>query len=110
MESHRNQRKKAWRNRDNVMDEQLRQWVINMRVRGVYLTNGIILEKGRHLKDSLNLSRPDNERSDCKFSEERLHGFKKRHNFSCHKSHGESGYADRAGAMSALPTLRHISS
>jgi len=110
MNSHGHNRKKKWCNRSNVLDEQLRLWVIKMWERGIYLNESLIVEKGKRLQCSLNLSLPLPECTNILFSNGWIHSFKKRHNFSCHKSHGEEADADRAGAMTALPYLRHLTS
>ena len=74
--------------------------------RGVYLTESVIMEKGWRLQRSLNLSLPQSEHTDIKFTIGWLHAFKKRHDFRCRRLHGEEGDADRAGAMVELPCLR----
>ena len=69
----------------------------------MYLTEAVVMEKGWRLQSSLNLSLPQSEHTNIKFSNGCLHAFKKRHDFPCLRSHGEESDADRAGAMVALP-------
>lgn len=77
-----------------------------MHKRGVFLTVDIIQEKANRLQFALNSTLPVSEQSNCTFSEGWLYSFQKRHKFKCHKSHGENGSADFAGAEAALPHLK----
>lgn len=52
---------------------------------------------------------PANERTNLVFSARWLYRFRKRQNFKCCHSHGESGYAD-VNAAQALPHLRQLAS
>ena len=103
-------RKKVWCNRSNILDEQLRQWVHRMWRTGVFLTGNVIQEKGRRLQRSLNLTLPEDERTELKFSNGWLHAFNNRHKFKSYNSHGEMGDADQRGADAALPELRQLAS
>ena len=101
------QRKQLWSTRNNVLDEQLRRWVIRMWQCGVFLSDVVIQEKARRLQCSLNQSALRAEyHTSCTFSNGWLYAFKQRHNLKCHKSHGELGDADHEGAAIALPELR----
>lgn len=104
------QRQKTWCTRSYALDEQMRSWVITMWERGVLLPDLIIQEKTQRLQRTVNATLSPSERTSCAFSNGWLYKFKKRYGFRCHKSHGEDGDADNAGAATALPHLRELAS
>ena len=101
-------RKKVWCAQNRVLEEQLRAWVVEMWGRGVSLMDFIIREKGHQLQCAYNAVVPPSKRTHIVFSEGWLYLFKKRHGFKCHRSHGESGDADKTAARIALPHLRQL--
>ncbi|XP_046145336.1 jerky protein homolog-like [Osmia bicornis bicornis] len=77
----------------DALEQSLLAWFIERRTVGDFISNDVIMQKARELKDSMGLP------LDFKVSRGWLDGFKKRHNIALVKVYGESASADEDAAI-----------
>lgn len=78
--------KRKFNTKNNVLDEQLRHWVIAMWEKSLFLNDAVIQEKAHRLQTSYNLQVEESPRKHCTFSNGWLDSFKKRYGFKQHIS------------------------
>ena len=76
----------------DAMEQNLLAWFIERRTLGDFISNAVLVQKARELKDSMELP------SDFKVSKGWLDGFKKRHNVCLEKVYGKSRSVDEDSA------------
>ena len=89
---------------ENIMVE----WVWRMFRKQICITDGIICEKARKTQSELNYLLPAEHRTNLRFSNGWLVRFKRRNNFKCYKSHGESGNVSESEIENELPILKTL--
>ena len=98
--------KKEWRGRSTIVEETMIEWVWDMWVRQVFISDGVIQAKAQRVLDKINARVLPENRINMKFSNGWLYRFKKRNDFRRYISHGESAGVNEQLIQSQLPIIQ----
>ncbi len=88
------------------METAITTWIWDMYKRKVFVSDELVQEKARRIQILLHQQLPEEHQLHLKLSNGWLQKLKTRNNFTCYKSHGESGNVDQNQINSELPALQ----